>query len=378
MSPQPRVPLRGERLGQSAQGGEVPATLNSKLQNLAAQNALLEQQVEESGRARAALERALSEQRTRAAEDREKLFTLSSRIEQLEHSKDSSRGIIDDNRELRAQLEMHKVQLADFRGRAHQARTERGGDVSPPPPVHGLPSPKEQVHEENERLRNELTKSRALLGRYTAELGEIMPGMQAMLSDLHRPDGASSSSTSARGPSSVRGVAPGGGADQEVLRPTGRLSDRYGGGQVLASSLLLSSSAGGSQLTSAAGSMAAPVSADAGAGGGHVVERSSSVPSVGKPTKYVPGSSRASRPSRPSTGGSRQGPAAKSPARGSVMGALQQAGRPATAGSGRPNSLGRSSSGTGGPASTRPAPGRATSPSGARSGGAASRRTAAR
>lgn len=361
MSPEPRVRGRDEHTGQ---GGGMPSNLNSKLQNLAAQNALLEQQVEESGRARAALERALSEERSRAAADREKLWSLSSRIEQLENTNGSHQVMIDENRELRAQLDLQKVQLEDFRSRAHQARAERGGDVSPPPPSHCLPSPKEQVWEENERLRAELQKSKALLSRYTAELGEIMPGVQAMLSDRHRSDGTSSPSAFTRGPGSVRGVAPAVDTEQETHRPAERLGDRYSTGRVLASSLLLSSSAGGS--------MTAPVASDETARGARVVERSTSVPSVGALAKQAPASSRSSRAS---TGGGRQNPTATIPGRRQPGGVSTAAGGVGRSGA-RPVSVGKHSPTIGAPG--RPASGRAASPTGVLSGGAASRKAPAR
>ncbi|CAJ1427410.1 unnamed protein product, partial [Effrenium voratum] len=144
-----------------------------KDQELLAQKALLEQQIEEAQRSKVTLQRMLNEERTRGAADRAKLAALGARIEQLERGQQPPR-LFEENQTLHTALEAQSQQIEILR---QQVQLLRDGHVAEPEP---------QLREENLRLRRDLEQSRAMLSRYTEELAAIMPGMQKVLQKFNQ------------------------------------------------------------------------------------------------------------------------------------------------------------------------------------------------
>lgn len=127
----------------------------------------LELQIDEANRSRVALERLLTEERSRGAADRARLAALGARIEQLEQSRGTGPRVVQENRTLHTELEAQSQQIEVLR---QQVQLLRDGHMAEP-----------QLKEENLRLRRDLEHSRAMLSRYTDELATIMPGMQKVI-----------------------------------------------------------------------------------------------------------------------------------------------------------------------------------------------------
>lgn len=131
------------------------------------QKVALELQIDEANRSRVALERLLTEERSRGAADRARLAALGARIEQLEQSRGTGPRVVQENRTLHTELEAQSQQIEVLR---QQVQLLRDGHMAEP-----------QLKEENLRLRRDLEHSRAMLSRYTDELATIMPGMQKVI-----------------------------------------------------------------------------------------------------------------------------------------------------------------------------------------------------
>jgi len=141
------------------------AKISEQLDSLAEQKTLLEQSMEESERARSALERELQEERARAAADREQLAKLVARLERLEDTGEANSRLRDDNELLRTELEGHKLQMQQMRTKLEFLQRD--------PPTVVFSTAHDQLCEENAQLRRELKESQVMLITYTQELSKI-------------------------------------------------------------------------------------------------------------------------------------------------------------------------------------------------------------
>eukprot|EP00928_Gymnodinium_smaydae_P100265 TRINITY_DN979_c2_g1_i1.p1 TRINITY_DN979_c2_g1~~TRINITY_DN979_c2_g1_i1.p1 ORF type:complete len:456 (+),score=62.88 TRINITY_DN979_c2_g1_i1:156-1523(+) len=139
----------------------------------------LQQQLDASQAARAELEQTLADERARAAADRKKLACVTARIDQLESHSEATARMIEDNKALRSELEAHKKQLQELNCRLQIIRGGAGASAL----ASSVTDSQEQLMEENLQLRSELQQSRELLCRYTLELSDVMPGMEALLQE---------------------------------------------------------------------------------------------------------------------------------------------------------------------------------------------------
>jgi len=196
-------------------------SLREQLDAMGQQKVRLEWQVEEAARTQAVLERALSEERSRRAADREKLLVLGSRMELLERSRAANRCPSEDNRLLRSEMEAQRMQLQELQQQIKLMRIQGNRGLSPSVSCTSVP---EHVQEENARLRHDLQQSRDMLSKYTGELASIMPGMQRLLLDLH-PEHEMRERSSKDAPSSLEAAAA---TPWALMNGSGSLADVSG------------------------------------------------------------------------------------------------------------------------------------------------------